>query len=414
MSSTTSQESLSLDLSEAHEGIQVSRVTVERMHLFCTALTCFFALAAALARRGEIGIALAASLAVLCLVALIVSHSIRVLLGDFYRQFRYKEKFLLFLAHCVALVLPSLALGVRGWEMALAALLLFLCVQGIDRVFFGRIYAVTLALTVFLGIARDPALPMWIVMGWYASLLLAIRFGHVRFRLDAYGEGDGLDLGDTLRRTMIPVLVPCAVGGVAWLAARMWLSPRALVIPGFQFQDPGFHQASSTAKLLWDAFFIVMAIIAVIVILGLIDKKLRRRKRSAAPDEEAATGALSLFRVPAKETAGLRVDPGSGPRERILATFAQFSHRLEPLGHSRREDETADDWIERLVQHYSAIRPMSDRLRRTFNAACYHTPEPTDADANGFAQQVDTGIGIVRAELEHRQRESAATRRPPR
>lgn len=359
---------------------------LEGLHVACTGMAALLALATAFWRLGLLGAGLSAALGFFCFLGLVLGRSWRLVLSDFYRQFQYREKFALFLGHAALLAVVFLLTGGLTWALPMGALLVVLCFQGIDPVFFGRIHATAMLLTLFgiwkggFGNAMPPA---GLVGGFFLFLLLAIRFGHLRFRLEAEGEGHMLELRELARRSLVPVLVPVASGLAVYAISAQFLFPREWTYR----LDPGAIPVAppmprTVGQYFWTAIGTVAVIVGCLVTLAWLEKQLRGKGKGTAPEAEAiaSTARQVQDEMPAAERAA--EEKAAGPRERVLQAFRRYA-RLR----ARAEGETAEAFLGRAL----AGVPEAAGLVEIFNEACYDRRPITDEEAERFVQGLAAG-----------------------
>lgn len=388
-----------MDLLEEQRHAEISIAWTERLHVLTTAACCFLALWVALAHLGIVGLAMASGLGVLCLIALVLSSSIRLVLMDLYRQFHYREKFVLFLLHVAVIIVPRFMFGIDEWGVLFGILLLFLCVQAFDFVYYSRIYAFAGVAVLQAIIFGETAPSVLLVALWYVSLMLAIRFGHIRFRIDAFGEGRGVYIGEMLRRTVVPVVLPVVVGLGAWYLAPYVVSPRRIEFdPGMIARD-GTDVNISYSQLIWESFLIMFIVIALLLVLHYLDKKLKLRRKGKQIEINTAASSIRAYRrvmIPGNE---LIVSHEAGPRERIISAFRQFNETLGKINLGRAEQESIEDYMARLAGHYSAFRVLATSALKPFNKACYGEDSPTISEAESFENTMRQGLACLRREL---------------
>lgn len=371
---------------------------VERMHLGLLGTLCFLTLLCLYNGQGTLGVAVAASLALLCLIGLLVSKWTRLLLQDLYRQFHYREKFALFLVHACILVVPYFAFGVRDWPILFSLLLAVLCFQAIDHLFVSRILALCGAIVLWMCAMPSGGPGLLLVAAWTLAFLLSIRFGHLRFRLEQYGQGEELDPRDVLRRTVLPCVVPVVAGAGAALLASLWMRPRALRFDPGATQRQGDGVFVSYSQMLWDAFFLIVGVIAILVLLNWLDKKLRRRKGVPVPEEAGIGSTVSMHGRGEEGEDDLAAAETSGPRRRILNAFRQLSRELQNFGLARADAETAEDYLQRITRAAASVAPVADaEATKPFNVACYSEIEPAELEAEEFELTVDEIVRAMRA-----------------
>lgn len=353
---------------------------LELLHIAFTAMASLFALVIGLFRLGIYGFGMALGFAVLNLIALLLGRSIRLVLSDFYRQFQYREKFALFLGHAALFFSPYFVLSLPSWSIPMAFLLIVLSVQSIDAIFFGRIYALTMLLAFFgvwKGGAGNPMPPAPLVAAYFLFLLLAVRFGHLRFRLETEGGGLGVDVGESLKQTLLPALAPPLVGMVVYLIAAIFLFPRQWAFrldPNSPLTPPPLPR--SAGEIFWSALGAVVVIVACLAMLAWLEQQLRGKSKGKAEEPDAIGATARALEEEAVATSRAQEEKATGPRERILLAFRKFARTR-----GRDAAETADAFLARVLPEQKAAVEL-------FNDACYDRRTLTDADAEAFERAV--------------------------
>lgn len=370
---------------------------VEALHIGAVALGVFLAILAPVAHRGMEGLVVALCAGLASLAALTIARAIRRQLSDLYRQFQYREKFALFLVHLGVLFVPYI-LGLRDGTMLAILFITFLSLQGVNNLFFGRILFVQ-TLVVFFALYHAPLPPPWLVAAWLAAFLLAARIGHLRWRIQAHPDCSGIGPDGFVRRTLLAILIPPAVGWMTWeLALLSGMTRRQLAFAQPVDEGPSpTPLAIPTPISLWQAAFFIAAIIASLVLLWWLDKQLRSRRQGEAMEEVIGTADARLLTPPEREDASLPVDKSAGPRQQVIDTFLGFSRHLEKMGLARGESESADQWLARLGHHAATI---DDSIPLIFNKACYSTLEVTGSEAQQFMTVIEKHRGAIQARLE--------------
>jgi hypothetical protein len=381
---------LYLQAEEREEAARLSEAWVERLHVASTALFALVGFLVSFTWMGEIGVGLSLVMGLFCLIGLIISRALKMVLGDFYRQFEYREKFALFVVHVTLLVVIRFSVGITATGMLLGILLIMLCFQAIDRIWYGRVYACGAAMMFFacMGGSTVDFLPSaGLVAVWFALLLLSIRFGFVRFRVEEEGARRGVNLTDILRRTIPPAVVPPAVGWIVYVATAGSLQPRPWRVVGPNTRTPGPPRAVNipVGELLINALIIVVVIVVALLLLNWLDKKLRRRKRSNVEEGDAPASTERRYAMPSSLDDGMAEEQVTGARARILAALHGFSTGLSTAGLARRPAETVEDYFTRLErdERFNAQAPSP------FNLACYSEEEVTDRDADEFEEMLE-------------------------
>ncbi len=358
------------------------------IHLFKTWLVCTLALVIALSSGGSLHIPPVLLFSAACGVGLWLSHRLSAPLGDFLHQFQYREKFLLFLAHCGAMMIPWL-LGYRGWEFAWGVLISLLCFQGVGRIEFGRIYAVSLILVVPR--LLYPPQPSFVLTAlWFLFLLMAFRAEHVRFRLDGFGHGEGTTLRDTFMETLLGCVFPWVIGVCAWGIGASWYGDR-IRVPVFDSgaMDAGRGNIGPVAPtdLLWDVVMVIALMVALVLSIYWLDKYLRTRRGKRTPlGEDVGEGRETRSASGLKDFPLSLEEPGTDPRGRVLARFHALSTRLTRVGINRGEDETALEYMYRVA---GEMHEPSRSMAPIFDRACYSENEISEEDAGVFREMAE-------------------------
>jgi hypothetical protein len=395
-----------MELVEEAEAATQSILWVERLQVGFAFLNCVMALLIAFQWLGEIGYGVALGLGVLCFVGFIISRVIKILLLDFYRQLQYREKFLAFLMHAAVVVCPYFFLGLRkfGFQPAssivFSLLLVVLSFQAIDRLHYGRIQAVTMLL-VFLACFRgDPAPSPLMLAVWFPLFLLGVRFSHLAFRLEEFGEGRGIDLGGALRRSLAPCGLALVAGIAGYLLPLWLLSPPGWTIKSVDLTpQPAVHAVpmGDWTSLLWRGIVLILIIVATLIFMNWVDQKLRSRKQGTPLVDEIGGSAAKTFRYDSLPEEKLSVEQSAGPREIILTAFSQFQDRLSRIDMGRKEDETVADYFLRLERMTGVMSALEAMGSTPFNQACYDDHEPTAEDADHFVKLIDSKLEELRS-----------------
>ncbi|MDX2175201.1 MAG: hypothetical protein SF028_01905 [Candidatus Sumerlaeia bacterium] len=323
-------------------------------------------------------------------LALSVSARYHVLLGELFAQFTYRERFGAFLLHCFFLIVPLLFFRVRGWFHAFLAVLLLVALHVVGPRHGGRFIGLCAGLA--LAALMPPASPLeWLVFPWLAAALFAARAQHVRFLLEDHDEQFGPPLLGAWRELAVALLLPVAVGAAVYAVGRDYLVPRALA---FDAPSPAVRRTPgqswfSMNEALFDGVVLLALVLGLLVLVNWMDKWLRSR-RKAGGDVVTLGGAFRQS-IPDGSAAGAAavVDPGAGDRARILRAFANFTRAMRPFGDSRRDAETAAEYLDRI--HVPG--PEAD----AFDRACYSNSEIAPFDADSFERAVAAELESTRA-----------------
>ncbi len=372
---------------------------IEIIHLVSTALSCWLANMVVWSSSGTMGQAVAAGIGLLCLIALRLGQAVRPLLQDFYKQFHYREKFALFLFHVLVFLFVWIISFQFILPLMLASLLVFLCLQGINSVFFGRIHALTTLMVVMgcMDVVSPPVAS--IVMLYFVAILSALRFGHIRWRVEKYGTGHGVELRDLLMRTISIVMIPPLIGWGAYLISVKFLNPRHLVFDRGAISNDGSTGFVSISSLIFDAFMICLIIGVVAVLLNWLDKKLRKKGKAAPVDLDGIATNEQRRKINPDEIGDLEVVQSQGPRERIIGAFRSFSARAADFGFGRPESETAAHWMEHLppIDNKGEVHPLP------FEKACYSESDISEEEANSFVEGLDSWLNAFKEKLKSEQ-----------
>ncbi|MBI5153643.1 DUF4129 domain-containing protein [Candidatus Poribacteria bacterium] len=341
--------------------------------------------------------------ALLAAVALAAGYFSRHSMRDVISQMGYREKFLLFICHMGAMMVP-VVIGVREAGHSISILLLLLSLQTFSAVGFGRIYAVAIVVVLERASSIEP-LPLFFAPVWMLALLVAFRAEFVRFRLEQHGLGEGTLARSALRETMRAVFGPWFAGVAVLLGAWFLLGAarRGLVFTG----DVGTLALPAgpvtMPSLIWDAVVLVALITGSLFLLAWIEQFLRRRSPGASQLEEeiAAAGESRAMR----ETAALSEPDfleSQDARGQVVRRFRLLAERFGEIGLGRRKDETAVEYVDRLTQSFPGGVRFFNATRTVFNAACYSRNRVTDDDFREFGRAAD------QAELEWKRATEAA------
>lgn len=367
-----------VEMVEESRGTELSRDTIQAFHIGATMLACLFALLAALAHLDAIGYGLSALFAVFCLIGMILGRTIAKPLGDLYRQFHYREKLLLFIIHVTVVFVPWF-LGIRDLVFGFALLLVVLCFQAIDAIFYGRIYAVAAVLVLLACIHRSEP-PIILLLGWLFFTILAFRFGHIHFQLKDFGEErHGVEMQETFRRGILLAAVPTVIMLLAYLISDASLVRREIVYDAGIMQQDGSTVFLSVGRMLFQAFFLVLLIVVCIALLHWLDKYLVSRRKATPPEVEATDATMRRYTMEHPHPEPLVEAPATGPREKIIHGFRDLSQKMQVLGLARLEQETAADYLARL-----AGIPEDSESLRIFDKACYGQEDPAEEEAKLF------------------------------
>lgn len=359
----------------------------DALHMAALALLCLVSLRLGFGVRSPEPDLTAVAWWALVVFGLIVSHRARHAILELLGEMRYRERFLAFLAHLVAMLLPRLVLDLRGWEHALSALMVFIAFHAVSPVQFGRLMAVS-ALQVVVAISAAGRVPEWMPVLWLGLLIVALRMQQVRTTLEANAAEIGPAPVEEIRRIGAPLLAGLASAAVAWAIAlfvAQW-TPKRLEFRPFAAGPQGALGPVGLSAVLWDAFFIVLGLAFLIGVLAWLDKKLRSRQRGRMQPDSQGLSSMRLENDPVISEDRLEREAPGGARERVLAAFAQLSRRLEPRGLARMPSEPSEAYLGRL-----ATRGPEEAQRRevpsieVFQVACYsHELEPSIEDAETF------------------------------
>ncbi|CAN5374599.1 hypothetical protein BH09SUM1_BH09SUM1_02350 [soil metagenome] len=369
-----------MELIEESRPSELSVEAIDRAQIALTAALCWATFELVLVPLGNIGHAIAGCAAVLALIGLLFADKLRTIIGDLYRQMQYREKFIFFLLH-VAVVVGAIAGTSMTPSMALCVLLIVLCFEGIDAIFFGRIMALAMVIAFVQFVQLPVAMGYFriaLCAAWFALWLLTARATYIRFRMEQFGEGRGADLFDMFRRTLLLTVVPA----VCWVAVYLYANPRLerrtiFWAPQEDVISKLPPQDFSLGTIVMYAASIVAIVVGCIALLNWLEKWLVRTKRGAAIDEDLAGASMRIMRGEDTREKPMVEDPPSGPRERILRGFRKFAADQISRGLARHAEETAEDYFNRLGGAETvAAEP--------FNKACYAVEEPTEADEARF------------------------------
>ncbi|MCC5878163.1 MAG: DUF4129 domain-containing protein [Candidatus Sumerlaeia bacterium] len=357
---------------------------LEAIHIATVTMAIFLATLAPIIHRGTEALAIALCIALSSLVALVIARAIRKHLSDLYRQFHYREKFALFLIH-VGLLFVLSVLGVRDAAVLWGIFMVFLSLQGVNPLFFGRILFVG-AMLVFLACLYDPLPPGWLLGAWLAAFLLATRFGHLRWRVQTNEDCRGVGLEGFWKRTLLPALLPPALGMIAWeIVVHSGLQQRHIAFGGIE-ADARTPTTLPTPFSIWEAAFAIAAIIASLVVLWWLDKKLRSRRKGEMMDETIGTATARTLAPAGDVGPPPPIDTTAGPRQQVIETFHALSRDLSRLGMARGDSESSRQWWRRLLVH---LEKQDDAVPGIFDRACYSREDITADQAAAFKQAAE-------------------------
>lgn len=383
----------------------VSEEVWELLHACSAVAMTGLAFACIFAGRGAESLVFAGGWGLLCLVGLAMAHAFRFALQDIMNDFHYREKFLLFIAHGAAYFAPLLIAGVRDWEHRVAAVMLFGCLHAAKEAMFSRLMAMGAAGVLWAFLA-PPYPPLWMALLWLGACVVQVRLAHIRFTLADHHESVGPSMRGQSMALARPLAAMAAVGfgahylfsrGIGWRPLRVqWRTPE--VGPG------GIPGAAPSTSLLWDAFWIVLVVIAVLVLLNVIDKRLRSRRKNTEEPDALGAKAVPFESLPPAES-GLLADPSAGARARVLAGFKEFARRLHLIGRGRTEGETAGRYLARTGE--AADPAAVTGASEVFDRSCYSARTVADEEADAFLGYLDGRLAEARQAAE-RQRASRA------
>jgi hypothetical protein len=310
-----------------------------------------------------------------------LAHWLRLAISELYRQLQYREKFGLFLAHVAVVVAAGGLAGVRDPGMLLIILAAVLSLQAINGLWVARlIFALVAAF--FVSLARVPAPPVGLGVAWMAALLLAIRLGHVRFRIEQLGAECRIPWGDFLRRTATVVALPVLAGWGAWrVAGWAGLSRRMPVrrAPDQPVDWMGALREAIAALPTWQQILVLVALAGLIGVVIWMHQLLQRRRPNTPPAESLGEGSVRPWQAPTTEETPPVEETPTGARARVLAAFRQFATALGRGGQGRPAGETAAGYLARHA-------PAADTT--VFDRACYASMELSDEEAAAFERSL--------------------------
>lgn len=380
-----------LDSDSEQIGALGSQELFERLQVTALFLSCTLSLTIGFCWLERFGYIIAVSTGVLCLVGLLVSQFLKVLIGDLYRQFQYREKFFLFLIHLAAMICPYFffRLWVFGKPAActilLSIVLVMLCFQAIDKFFLGRIYAIQFMIVVIAALYFRGILSPVLIFVWFALLLFSIRYAHIAQRLESFSDGGGVELWPALRRGILPIALVILAG-----IAAGWFAGNHLPRYHFSFQVPPVDTNQRPFERLSEGQFMVRSlilfalIVTILILLKWLDSKLLRRKGAPIAIEDGGNVTARVHRLDSIAEEPLSVEQVSGAREKILSAFRQFNERLSAIDLGRRENETVPDYFERLERSLAELEALKNAGSTAFDQACYGSDEPTLEQADRF------------------------------
>jgi hypothetical protein len=379
------------DAARPRENDPIPAVGWELIHVVATGVLATLALAISF-RVADAGVSGALLLyGVLAWGGLLLARAARTFLLDLFAQFHYREKFALFLAHGVVMLVPW-TLGFRGWNHAFAAVLALLCLQAVHALGFGRVYAMTV-LMVLAHLPGREATPFALAGAWMLALLACVRVEHIRFTLERHPSSRGLPLRDALAGSFLPIVLSSGLGLVVWLASASLFrgQRRPLVLEVGVLRGAGDIGPVGGGGYLFDAVLLVGMIIGALVVLQWIERKFRRRRASPGQEETLGVTELRHDRTVPTEMAP-QFDEEGDARGRILRRFRQLGHAL-----ARRDDETPREFLGRLT---TAGDPLPGFVPALLDRAAYSRLPVDDAQAAELLARLDAWETQVREETE--------------
>lgn len=356
----------------------------EVMQLTATWVLCATAIATGFWGRSTDSLAAVLLYSTICGVMLILARLLRVLLADILGQFHYREKFALFLVHLGVMLVPWFV-GFRGWNHALAAVLCLMCLQAINRLMFGRIYAVSLLLLLMHLVDFDVP-PFPIVAAWMLAFLAAIRCEAIRFALESHGQSHGLGLRDAVRESIVPVGVTWLAGVGVFFAAQTSFGEerRALNLTPGTMRGAGELGPVTFGSFAFDAILLAGLIIATLVTLHWLDSKLRRTKKGLSEEEELLGGREERQQRESAVVEEPRYDEDAGPRGRVLRRFRLFARAT-----MRRDGETPREFLDRLADGLGGGDSVPPSVVPVINRAAYSKLPLSDDEAGELIRRLD-------------------------
>ncbi len=380
-------------------------------------------LALLLGTRGA-GVARTAAFAVALALCIFPAAAFRLELLDFFHEFRYREKFALFLAHLILLVSPMGVLGAGWLPYGLSIILAAQGPQLIAPLAFHRFLALC-GLFALMGLWRMPAGPgaaaaiAWCLLAGGMLLVKRVRFAIEESRIE--------ELGVSLRDVMLAatgfVILPLLLAGIlAWgmVLNRASHAPAASLArhnspPALTGMTPGAGSPPVASAVDFDAESVIyqgfaLAVVICLALIGLQWHAARRSKKSVAAPQVSEDRVAAALETQAPAEPRPRLDPleGGGPRQAILRTFRRWENSLTRLKLGRRLPWTAREFTHELgkfAKANSANSPEAAAVRRgralatrlaliahLFEQARYHPKAPTPEEARQFEELTEEAL----------------------
>ncbi len=403
---------MNIELDEEQPSRKTVRFTASQcdlVHRLVVALMCYCALSIAFWESGGWMHPAVYFFLTLCIGGLYVGRKLGMLMVEFFAPFQYREKFALFLGHLVLMGIPWY-LGFKGWNYIWSVLLALQCGQTINRVVFGRLYAVSFLL-LFGPLCSGIQPPFVFVTSWMLFLLLAMRLKFLNFRLlESRHPGRSLAFWESIRFTIPSVFLPwtAAVALYFWFAV---LLQGKLRVPQFDEGVWGKNARMGPVEysdLIWDAVFIMAIIIGLLVLMYWIEHQLQKLRSAEGTEiEDMYATHEGRDEVSGSEPKPLEEPFGDDARGRILARFRAYYRQLGQTGWGRRSDETVWEYLNRLATELLHNEPIPSTMGPLFDRACYSSEAISNEEAEKFLRAADESERQMMSAVESKRAEKA-------
>ncbi len=327
--------------------------------------------------------------------AIIFAMTFQSLLGDFFRQFNYGERFLFFLMHCVFFFFPLFIFQRFYLVFSFLFLNLFILLCLVMPRQFSRLYASNLFLVCVMIIKSPRMTPLWPVAGFFL-IALSMCLDYFYFKVYHYGEKRALpfrEFGVIILRYILP---PLFLAGIIY---RL-LPPLNKRMRTFRFEIPQGEAATPPPDmfgLVVKTVLVAILLMIAIALLNWIQKKLRGGKPAPVIVMKGVVRRVRKFvqekiLQPAREKL-------LDPRARIIHEYNRFCEEMGKFGFERPLFQTPLEYAARLKPYTGDLEDHVMKITDTFEGVLYAARNAEEKDALEFKDHVKNFLNLFKQKV---------------
>ena len=327
--------------------------------------------------------------------AVVFAMTFQSLLGDFFRQFNYGERFLFFLLHCVFFVFPLFIFQRFYLVFSFLSMNLFLLLCLVMPRQFTRLYASHLFLVCVMIIKVPGMSPLWPLVG-FLLIGLSMCLDYFYFKVYHYGETRVLPFKEFGTITLRYILPPLFLAGLVF---RL-LPPLYKRAKRFSFDIPREEAAIQPPDMfgiIVKTVLVALLLMVTIALLNWIQKKLRGGKPAPVIVMKGVVRRVQKF-VEEKIFQPARAKL-LDPKARIIHEYNRFCEEMGKSGFERPLFQTPLEYAVRLKPYTKDFEDHLIKITTTFEGVMYAARGAEEKDALEFKDHVKDFLNLFKQKV---------------